>query len=72
MKMMWGYDGLTAVMEAAGRDAAGSGSAKAAIAIAVNAQNGFSTVRVGTNFSAIRRAAGFGGGVREDALRWAW
>jgi carbon monoxide dehydrogenase subunit G len=63
-------DALTTVMDAAGREAAGSGSAEAAITIAVNAQNGSSTVWMVTGFSAIGRAARFG--AREDALRWAW
>ncbi len=63
-------DVLITVMEAAGRASAVSEAAEVAIAIAVNAQNGSSTVRMVTGFSAIRRAARFG--AREDALRWAW
>ena len=62
-------DALITVMEAAGRATAVSEAAEVASAIAVNAQNGSSTVRIVAGFSAIRRAVRFG--AREDALRWA-
>jgi len=59
----------TAILEAAGRETSGSGSARATVSLSVAEQDGGSAVRVLTDLGVVGRAAQFGRGMIEEVSR---